>query len=98
MKFTTMILAAGLLAVPGIALAQTLPQTASSPGKESTMSPTEKVQPPGNIRANPTADSTSTMKMKKSHHMAKGKSNRMTTGSKPTAVPLNSTSGTGKKP
>ena len=97
MKFTSMILAAGLLAVPVVAFAQASPQTASSPGKESTPAPTEKVQPPGNLRAKPTADSTSTMKMKKSRHMAKHKSH-MTTGSKPTAVPLNSTSGTGKKP
>jgi hypothetical protein len=99
MKFTSMILAAGLLAAPVVAFAQTSPQTASSPGKESTQSPTEKMQPPGNVRAKPAADSTSTMRMKKSrHHMAKRRSHHMTTGSKPTAVPLNSTSGTGKKP
>lgn len=100
MKITSIILAAGLLAVPGIALAQSAPQTASSPGKESTAAPTDKVQPPGNIRAKqPARDSMATMKMKKTHRTAKRKVRHMTTGSsKPTAVPLDSASGTGKKP
>ena len=102
MKFTSIVLAAGLLAAPTIALAQSSPspQTAASPGKESTQSPTDKMQPPGNLRAKPAADSTSAMKMKKpSHHIAKRKSRHMTTGSsaKPTAVPLDSAAGTAKK-
>jgi len=101
MKITSVILAAGLLAIPGIALAQASPQTMSSPGKESTQSPTDKIQPPGNVRAKPTADKTmSKMKMKKSHHMAKRKTHHMSTNgmSKPTAEPLDSANGTGKKP
>jgi hypothetical protein len=97
MRFTSIVLAAGLLAAPAIALAQSsqAPTTKQAPGRESTAAPSDKVQPPGNVRATPSADSTSNMKMKNAHQ---GKS-RMTNGrgAKPTAVPLDSASGTGKK-
>jgi hypothetical protein len=84
MKFTSIILAAGLLAAPAFAMAQEpapTPKNTGSPGMVSTPAPTNKTQLPGEIRAKPPRDNTmSKMKMKKSHHVAKRRSKHMTTG------------------
>ncbi len=85
MKFSSIVLAAGLLAAPAIALAQSSPSpnNTSGPGvNASTPAPTEQgaAATSGNTKAIPARPTMSKTKMKKSRHMATGKSNRMTTG------------------
>ncbi|HEV2630254.1 MAG TPA: hypothetical protein VGV41_16610 [Pseudolabrys sp.] len=85
MKFTSIVLAAGLLAAPAIALAQSSPSpnNTSGPGvNASTPAPTEQgaAATSGNTKAIPARPTMSKSKMKKSRHMATRKSNRMTTG------------------
>lgn len=85
MKFTSIVLAAGLLAAPAIALAQSSPSpnNTSGPGVSATApSPTDQGAGAvsGDTKAQPARPTMSQTKMKKSKHMAKRKSSRMTTG------------------
>ena len=85
MKFTSIVLAAGLLAAPAIALAQSSPSpnNTSGPGvNASTPAPTEQgdAAVTGDTKGIPARPTASTTKMKKSRHMATGKS-KMTNGS-----------------
>jgi hypothetical protein len=84
MKFTSIVLAAGLLAAPAIALAQSSPSpnNTSGPGvNASTQAPTDQGAGAvsGDRKGTPARSTMSKTKMKKSSHMATGKS-KMTNG------------------
>jgi len=83
MKFTSIILAAGLLAAPAIALAQSSPspKNTTEPGMTSTQAPTDMGANAvsGERKGKPAYHAMKKSKIK-SRHMATRKSNRMTTG------------------
>ena len=85
MKFTSIVLAAGLLAAPAIALAQSAPSPNNTTGpgvSATTPSPTDPgaAAVSGDTKGQPARPTMSSTKMKKSKHMATRKSSRMTTG------------------
>jgi len=108
MKFTSIVLAAGLLAAPAIAMAQSSPSPKNStePGMTTTtQSPTEMgaSSTSGERKGTPARSAMTKSKVKKSHHMATRKSNRMTTGAamrdtkKKNASPASSAEGAAKE-